>query len=185
MFERFTQDARAVVEQAQHEARSLGHDYVGCEHLLLGLFASPTSVAVRALDRQGVRRPELARAVLEVVGPRRDRPDPDALRLLGIDYDEVRRRVEETFGEGALERTRALGGRGHGGPIPFTPRSKKALELALREALSLGHGHIGAEHVLLGILRSPNVGLEALGRMGVDAVSLRRAVLDELGHAAA
>ena len=105
---------------------------------------------------------------LAVVGPCVDQPDADALRVLGIDFDEVRRRAEETFGPGALERTRA-GRRAFGtriGAIPFTPRAKEALELALQAALARGDKAIGSEHVLLGIVdQDANVGLAVLAEL--------------------
>jgi ATP-dependent Clp protease ATP-binding subunit ClpA len=91
-----------------------------------------------------------------------DEGDAEALRVIGIDLDEVRRRIEATFGAGALERTasarRRRRGRGRAcgpsvGHIPFTPRAKKVLELALREAKALRHDYIGTEHILLGLVR--------------------------------
>jgi ATP-dependent Clp protease ATP-binding subunit ClpA len=81
--------------------------------------------------------------------------DADALATLGIDLDEVRRSVEETFGPGALDRTRAgRRGRWFAGHVPFDRSAKKVLELALREAIRMEHGHIGCEHVLLGLLHA-------------------------------
>lgn len=86
--------------------------------------------------------------------------DAEALRAIGIDLDEVRRRAEETFGPGALEWIVPTRHRGRTkacaplvGRIPFTPRAKKVLELALREAKHLRHGYIGTEHILLGLVR--------------------------------
>jgi ATP-dependent Clp protease ATP-binding subunit ClpA len=152
MFERFTREARRVVDRAQAEAISLGHNYLGTEHLLLGLFGEDT-VAARTLGSVGLTRQAVADDVRAIVGegPRlAPRPNPAALASLGIDLDEVRRSVEATFGAGALEGTGAWQrGRGR----PFTPRAKKTLELSLREALALGHQHLGPEHVLLGLIR--------------------------------
>jgi ATP-dependent Clp protease ATP-binding subunit ClpA len=89
-----------------------------------------------------------------------DEKDAEALRVLGIDLDEVRRRTEEVFGEGALggavparRRRRKKACSPSAGHIPFTPRAKKALELALREAKTLRHDYIGTEHILLGLVR--------------------------------
>ena len=88
--------------------------------------------------------------------------------MLGIDFDEVRRRAEEAFGPGALERTRAGRGRGGSGRIPFTSRAKEALELALQAALAREDKAIGSEHVLLGVLdQGANVGLVVLDHLGV------------------
>lgn len=116
MFERFTEDARQVVVNGQDEARKLKHNYIGVEHLLLGLLHGPS----------------LAETVL--------RED------LGLHYGDALRRIKEIVPEGDEVLI---------GQIPFTPRAKKVLELALREALSLGHNYIGPEHILLGLVREP------------------------------
>jgi len=163
MFERFTRSARDVVVQARAEARE--HGVVDAQHLLIGVAAAPGD-ASRVLARHGAT-PEALRAVV--------RPDADALASIGIDLDEVRRRVEATFGPGALER----GGRRRGGRTSFTPEAKKSLELALREAVRLGDRHIGPEHVLLGLLREGSA-VGALGRAGA-AVDRVRADLEPAG----
>src|SRR5712671_1373851 len=95
MFERFTNRARHAVVLAQEEARGLQHNYIGTEHILLGLLGEPGGIAAQALDRFGMT---LAGTRDEVKG------------IIGI-------------GKGAVS-----------GHIPFTPRAKKTLELALREA---------------------------------------------------
>src|SRR5919108_6507875 len=114
MFERFTKRARQVVVLAQDEARMLKHNYIGTEHLLLGLLREEEGVAARVLES------------------------------LEITIEEVRAQVAHIIGQG--EEVTA-------GQIPFTPRAKKVLELSMREALSLGHDHIGTEALLLGIVR--------------------------------
>jgi hypothetical protein len=114
VFERFTERARQVVVLAQDEARALRHNYIGTEHLLLGLLREQEGVAARLLESFDVTDEEVRAQVARIVG-------------VG---DEVT-----------------------SGQIPFTPRAKKALELALREALGLGHNYIGTEHVLLGLAR--------------------------------
>jgi ATP-dependent Clp protease ATP-binding subunit ClpA len=176
MFERFTQDARDVVEQAQHEAGALGHDHIGTEHLLLGVAGRSDDVAGRVMGSLGLTPETLRTAVVDVsgFGPL----NADALATLGIDLDEVRRRAEEAFGPGALERGRNPRGRGR---RPFTPEAKKALELSLREALVLGDKHIGAEHVLLGLLRENGVSA-VLVRGGTPPETLRSALLAELSR---
>ena len=181
MFERFCDDARQVIVRAQEEAAALGHDYIGTEHILLGLAASETA-GTGMLSSFGVTRDALVRETLAVVGPGRP-PDAAALATIGIDLDEVRRRVEDTFGPGALERTRA--GRAFCSERRFTPRSKKALEQALKEARRLGHPYIGREHVLLGILTAgEGLALELLMNLGPSPDRIREAVLDRLGRAA-
>ena len=158
MFERFTKKARLVVIGAQEQARERHADAIRTEHLLAALFAVPENLAITVLGAFGIDREAVAS---EIDGLRTDgRPalDAEALSTLGIDLDEVRRQVEEAFGPGALDRTRAASGGGAGwflgGHIRFDPTTKKALELALREAIRLEHDYIGTEHILLGLLHA-------------------------------
>lgn len=175
MFERFTESARAVVVGAQEEARGLGDDFIGCEHLLIAVAAAPDGAARTALRSTGVTPESLRTAVEEVV---RMGPDAAALATIGIDLEEVRRRVESAFGPGALDRRHLRPRRGCGsrdGEIPFTPRSKRALEGSLRAAVARGDRHIGSEHILLGILEARGeVTEQALARLGVTPERLRR-----------
>jgi ATP-dependent Clp protease ATP-binding subunit ClpC len=129
MFERFTERARQVVVLAQDEARTLKHNYIGTEHILLGLLREEEGLAARVLD------------------------------TLDITVEEVRAQVARIVGQGDEVTT---------GQIPFTPRAKKVLELALREALSLGHNYIGTEHILLGLVRE-NEGVAARILLDFDA----------------
>ena len=180
MFERFTAEARRVVARGQDEALSLGHNYVGTEHLLLGLFGEDT-VASRAMESVGLTRAAVTGAVRAIVGECPElapRFDPDALAAVGIDLEVVRRAIEASFGPGALEGTFAWQrGRGR----RFTPRARKTLQLALREALSLGHPYLGPEHVLLGLVREGE-GLAAaiLGRQSGSLAAVREAVMGQL-----
>ena len=184
MFERFNPEARHVIVLAQEEAEQLGHDYVGTEHLLLGLVAEETSAAGRVLADLGVIRAQLREDVREAVGFRGshgERVDPVALATIGIDLDEVRRRVEETFGPDAFLRTRA-GCRGlH---RSFTPTSKGAIERSLRAALELGSGYIGSEHILLGVLSDDGLAVALLERQGISQEAARTAVLERFSGAA-
>lgn len=233
MFERFTGPARQVVVQAQHNARRYGHNFIGPEHLLLGMVLNQDDPASAVLHDLGLT-PERTEA--EFVRLTRSRPlgpagraggqpgrpapadaeanplaglDADALASIGIDLDEVRTRIEATFGPGALSRAVPCGqqrhprgplhrrllrrrGRGHparrpgrnSGPvrghIPFTPRAKKSLELALREALSLGDNYIGMEHLALA-LTSMRDGLvpEILAGLEISPAAIRAALLDQ------
>jgi ATP-dependent Clp protease ATP-binding subunit ClpA len=166
MFERFTKEARGVVLLAQEEATALEADRVGAEHLLLGL-AAEQGTAARVLDPLGLGHAAL-RAELERSG---DGLDADALASIGIDLDEVRRRVEESFGPGALGGHRK-------GRRPFSPGAKKALELSLREAIALGDRHIGSEHLLLGVVRDPGEPVAGLlRRHGQTPDAVRAAVM--------
>jgi ATP-dependent Clp protease ATP-binding subunit ClpA len=145
MFERFTDPARECVAGAEDEARRLGHRYIGTEHLLAALIRDERGLGGRVARDLGLTAEEVRDEILRIVGP--GELDRDALATIGIDLDEVRRRVEETFGPGALERCDPSG------RMPFTARSKKALELSLREAVQLGDKFIGSEHLLLGVAR--------------------------------
>ena len=191
---------------AQEEARALGHGYLGTEHLLLGLLGEKEGVAARALADAGVTGDDVRAGIDAIVG-RGVAPsdDAEALRAIGIDLDAVRENAERAFGPGALERARMAGRRrplgrrrpawserggrprcGYavvpGGPIPFTPRSKKVLALALRESLRLRHGYVGTEHLLLGLLaEGQGLAVAVLVRRGVVLPDLRRRVLDDLG----
>ena len=179
MFERFTQKARGSLVQASVEARQLGHDFLGTEHLLIGLLQGD-GVAAHVLQAAGFRADDVREEVRRRIGAPAT-TDADALRSIGIDLDEVRAAVEQTFGPGALDRPvkwrRGLGWRSS---LPFTPRTKKVLELGLREALGLGHGYVGTEHLLLGMVREGRgVGAQILGDR-VDLAALRGSVIDEL-----
>jgi len=147
MFERFTNRARHVVVLAQEEARLLHHNYIGTEHILLGLLGEPDGFAGRVLAGFGMTR------------------------------------------EGTREEVKAIVGTGTTAPsghIPFTPRAKKTLELALREALQLNHNYIGTEHILLGVIREgEGVGVQVLRQHATDLLEIRMAVLDLLPAAAA
>jgi hypothetical protein len=142
VFERFTERARQVVVLAQDEARGLKHDYIGTEHILLGLLREEEGLAARMLESLDIR------------------------------VEEVRAQVARIVGRGDEVTT---------GQIPFTPRAKKVLELALREALSLGHNYIGTEHVLLGLVReNEGVGARILLDFDADAEKIRNAIIGML-----
>jgi ATP-dependent Clp protease ATP-binding subunit ClpA len=141
MFEKFTNRARHVVVLAQEEARRQQHNYIGTEHILLGLLGESGGLAFRVLDGFGMSL------------------------------------------EGTREEVKAIIGTGKSAPsghIPFTPRAKKTLEYALREALKLHHDYIGTEHILLGVIREgEGVGARVL-KQHSDLLPIRIAVLDAL-----
>jgi ATP-dependent Clp protease ATP-binding subunit ClpC len=145
VFERFTEGARQVVVLAQDEARLLRHNYIGTEHILLGLLRENEGIAARVLES------------------------------LDITFEEMRAQVARIIGQGDEVTTTT-------GQIPFTPRSKKVLELALREALSLGHNYIGTEHLLLALAREGD-GVAARILLDFDASprTIAREVLGMLG----
>jgi len=174
VFERFTEPARRVVVLAQEEARARGDDRIGSEHLLLGVCRATDTHGAALLAAHGVTLREVEDD-LRTSGV----SDRDALASVGIDLDEVRDRVEEAFGPGALESTRAAG-RGRRrlwGHIPFDRGAKKVLELALREAIRRGDRTIGTEHVLLGMLhRDTGRAATVLHARGVTLAGMRAAL---------
>jgi ATP-dependent Clp protease ATP-binding subunit ClpA len=190
MFERFTEDARRVVNGARTLAIARGDDRIGALHMLSAL-TTGDGVAARVLASNGVD----AEAVRRLLGPgvgqvASAEDDAEALASLGIDLDEIRRRVEQTFGEGALDRLPA-GGTGSGsrrGHSALTDDAKSALALSLREAQALHHNYIGTEHLLLGLLRTAdrrkNSGLQqALAALGLRYAGVRDQVIALLATA--
>jgi len=206
MFERFTDRARRVVVLAQEEARGLNHNYIGTEHILLGLIHEGEGVASKALESLGISLEAVREQVQEIIGQGQQAPTghipftPRAKKVLELSLREALQlghnyigtehillgllREEEGLAARVLEslditveRVRAqvvrIVGSGEevtSGQIPFTPRAKKVLELALREALSLGHNYIGTEHILLGLVRE-NEGVAARILLDFDADS--------------
>ena len=147
MLKRFTSRARRVVVRGQEEARTLCHDHMGTEHLLLGLLAEGEGVAAQALQQAGVTLDAARAEIVEIVGRGQDMT------------------------------------KGH---IPFTPRAKKVLELALREALQFGHTFLGTEHILLGLIREgQGLAAQVMIKLDVDLNDLRASVLALLASAEA
>lgn len=183
MFERFTGPAREVVVRAQEEARRLGHDHIGPEHLLLAVLAEDTPAAA-VLRELGADHDRLE-ATLAVLGP----GDAEALGAIGIDLDTVRRHAEATFGAGALDgpprRRRGFLRRRVVDHIPFTGGAKDALKESLRAALALQHAEIGVEHLVLGLVaRDTAPAAQTLDRLGVRPAAVRERLRAELGRAA-
>ena len=175
MFERFTHPAREAVVHAQEEVRRQQGERLGTEHLLLGVLADTDNTAAAALRRLGLTPAATRRRIAELAGPDTGL-DAEALRSIGIDLDAVRRQAEAAFGPGALNR-HCRGSR-HRGFLPFSPRAKKVLELALREAAQLSDRSIGTEHLLLGVLREgQGVAVQVLAALDVEPGRLRSTVL--------
>lgn len=172
MFERFTDDARHAIVAAQQEAGALRHGWIGTEHVLLGVLATDGDGA-RLLAGFGIDAAGVREDVVRMIGRGEDDIDPDALATLGIDLEAVRERVERAFGPGALSR-----GRGRCGPgTPFCARAKKAIELALRDAIALGARDIRGEHLVLGLLREGDgVAAQILTARGVTLDAARARV---------
>jgi ATP-dependent Clp protease ATP-binding subunit ClpA len=142
MFERFTERARQVVVIAQEEARALQHNYIGTEHILLGLLRVEEGLAARVLVSLGLTLEKVRAQVVRIVAP---------------------------------------SGEVTSGQVPFTPRAKKVLELALREALALGHDYIGTEHILLGLVRdNEGVAMRVMLDFDAGAEKVRNEVIRQL-----
>lgn len=188
MFERFSDRARRVVVLAQEEADRARHPHIGTEHLLLGLLAETDGVAAVALRNAGLTLEPVRAAIVERLGPAPlGGGDAAALAAIGIDLDRVRATVEATFGPGALRAVTRCRARRRPAPAgtPFTPRAKKALELALRESLRLRHRSIGTEHLLLGLLREGDgLAVQILVASGTSIDGLRADVLSALDDVA-
>jgi ATP-dependent Clp protease ATP-binding subunit ClpA len=211
MFERFTHAARDLVVRAQQEARDLNQSPIGTEHVLLAAVADETGPVAAALREYGVDEVFVRDQIIKRTGapppetdplPDADAEDAAALKAIGIDLDAVRHAIEENFGPGALrlppatERKRRglLRRLSGGGPqtrpirghIPFAPRSKKVLELSLREAVRLHHDFIAPEHIALGILREgQGLACEILAAGDVDLDKLRGDLTRSLNQRAA
>ncbi|MEU5521758.1 Clp protease N-terminal domain-containing protein [Streptomyces sp. NPDC047860] len=187
MFERFKQDARAVVKGAVAQAERAGAHRVGPEHLLLALLDSEGSRASFALAALGLaERREPVRAALERARRRGGltRAETDALAGLGIDLSEVIARVEEAHGARALSTGGKAGGRwpGH---RPFEREAKDVLTGALRAAIARRDRHIGDEHILLALTVRPGVPAEVLADHGVTYESVTRVLYGNGGQAKA
>lgn len=178
MLERFTQEARHVVEHAEAQARGLRHGQVGTEHMLLGLLSRPGTLSARVLGEHGVDHERVRAEILRIVGDMSGGDiDAEALGTIGIDLSAVREKIEEVFGAGALDREPRRGRKGvllSGRRAPFSPRAKKILELALREAIALKSKEIRDGHILLGLIREgEGLGVRILADAGVDLPALR------------
>ena len=139
----FTPRAQQVLALARKEADRFNHNFVGTEHLLLGLIKLGQGVAVNVLQR------------------------------MGLDLENVRQEVEKEVRGGAEGKV--------SGNIPYTPRVKKVLSLAAKEAKALNHTYVGTEHILLGLLREGDgVAAKVLKNLDVDIELCRQEILKEL-----
>ena len=139
----FTPRAQQVLALARKEADRFNHNYVGTEHLLLGLIKLGQGVAVNVLQK------------------------------MSMDLETVRMEVEKQVGSGPETQSQ--------GNIPYTPRVKKVLALAGKEAKALNHSYVGTEHILLGLLREGDgVAARVLKNLDVDIERTRNEILKEL-----
>jgi ATP-dependent Clp protease ATP-binding subunit ClpC len=141
MFEKFTERGRKVIIHAREEAEKRQNDYLGTEHLLLGLLREEESLPMVILKKMGLSADELR---IEV-----ERNLPSGSNIL-------------TFGD-----------------IPFTPRAKKVLELAVEEARLLGHSYIGSEHLLIGLIREESgIAGKILRSFGANLLGVRQLAIN-------
>jgi ATP-dependent Clp protease ATP-binding subunit ClpC len=141
MFEKFTERGRKVIIYAREESEKRKNDYLGTEHLLLGLLRDEESLPVVILKKMGLSAEELR---IEV-----ERNLPSGSNIL-------------TFGD-----------------IPFTPRAKKVLELAIEEARLLGHSYIGSEHLLIGLIREEEgIAGKILRSLGANILGARQLAIN-------
>jgi ATP-dependent Clp protease ATP-binding subunit ClpC len=139
----FTPRAQQVISLARKEADRFNHDFVGTEHILLGLIKLGQGVAVNVIQK------------------------------MGLDLETVRLEVEKHVGTGPGQKI--------AGPLPLTPRVKKVLQLAQKEAKVLNHTYVGTEHILLGLLREgEGVAAQVLRSLDVDLDLTRKEILKEL-----
>ncbi len=145
MLEKFTDRARKVINLARQEAERLGHEFIGTEHILLGLVKEGSGVAANVLEN------------------------------LGVDLEKIRIEVEK-YVSSPGETISASSS------LPFTPKAKKVLELAMEEARNLEHNYIGTEHLLLGVLREQDgMAAQVLLNLGVKLEDVRAELMELLG----
>ena len=144
MFDRFTDRAKKVMSLARQEAQKFNHEYIGTEHILLGLVQEGNGVAANVLQK------------------------------MQVDLDKIRQEVEKIVKTGPSMATMSN--------LPFTPRAKKVLELAMEEASQLGHNYIGTEHLLLGLIKeNEGIAAQVLLNLRVKLEDVRMQVLEFLG----
>ena len=193
MFERFTDSARSAVVAAQTEALRLHSGRITPAHVLVGVLITADERLRASLEEIGLT---IDGARTDLAAMNRDDPlgpdDAAALEAIGIDLDAVRARLEDTFGEGVLDRPaerteKERRGRFSdlfGGHIPFDRNAKKALELSLREAIAHHDRSIGSEHIMLGLLRSDDTATTSLIEAHVTRDRLRQMMTERLDAAA-
>jgi ATP-dependent Clp protease ATP-binding subunit ClpA len=197
MFERFTDRARTAVILARAKAAERG-DQIRPVYILRAL-ASGEGVAARVLASQGVDADAVERLLARTAplgNPLEGEAtsgDAEALAAIGIDLEEIKRKVEENFGPGALERVPVTPQDPPSWPgrMMLTRESRQTLALSLKAARALHHSYIGTEHLLLALLsvaeRNPrgDFNPETLRDLGIDPDRTRQRMLDLLRHCTA
>jgi ATP-dependent Clp protease ATP-binding subunit ClpA len=182
VFERFTTDARNAVQLAASEARVLGTNRIGSGQLLLALAHARSGAAADALRAAGL---DAARLRALTAAPQESAPlDADALAVLGIDLDQVRRAAEAAFGPGALDRpARSPGSRA--ARFKMTQDAKDAIGCGLRVAQGRHDREFTSGHLLAGLIdQGDNEAVRLLAAAGVDPAALRADVMSRMAAAA-
>ena len=140
---KFTHKAQEAIRKAQHGAVALGHNYVGTEHILLGLSAVEDSVSAKAIESQGINQTDITEKIEELIGV--------------------------SGGGGSLQ--------------GYTPRVKRILDGAVQEALTMGTGYVGTEHILISLLgESDCIAVKILQSLGVNLQRLYEDIMNMLGQ---
>lgn len=140
----FTEKAKEAIAKAQQYAVHLGHNYVGTEHILLGLIGVKDSVASKAIEAQGVNEEAVEEKIEELVG----------INNSGGYY-----------------------------PQDYTPRSKRVIEMSVQEAIKMGTGYVGTEHILLALIQeTDSIAVRILSSLGVNGQKLYEDIMSMLGE---
>jgi hypothetical protein len=151
---RMTERARLAVKAGLDEARKADNTFIGTEHLLLGILDVPANVGLLVIEQHGVTADRLRAEITSRLLPPEAAPPPGTRRR-GPDHRRRRR-------------------------IPFTPHARRVFDIAIGEALALGHNYLGCEHLLLALAISDGIASEALAAAGLEIEGLRRGVIDLL-----
>ena len=140
----FTEKAKEAIRKAQQYAVHLGHNYVGTEHLLLGLVGVKDSVASKAIEAQGITEDAITEKIDELVG---------------------------------------LNNGGGYYPQDYTPRSKRVIDMSVQEAIKMGTGYVGTEHILLALIQeNDSIAVRILASLGVNGQKLYEDIMSMVGE---
>ncbi len=160
---KFTERARKVLTLSQEEAKQLNHNYIGTEHLLLGLVSEGEGVAARVLSSLGVELDKARNEIMSILKRGHEKSNP------------VLSKIKSAMMQGEI----VIAGR----QVVLTQRAKKVIDLAADEARLLGHQYIETEHLLLGIIREgEGLAVGVLESLGVDMGKLRAQTLQNINE---
>jgi excisionase family DNA binding protein len=163
LFRNFTERARKAMVLSVDEARRLEHNFVGTEHMLLGLVSEGEGVAAHVLSSFGVELDKIRSEIVSILKQGQEKSNP------------VLSKIKSAMMQGEI----VLAGR----QVAMTGRAKKVIELAVDEARLLGHQYIGTEHLLLGILREgEGLAVGVLENLGIDLERVRSETIQIIQH---